>query len=48
MLKKIPTFAYWVLLAMVVVAVPLACSSSSSDSTDAHSESAASDATNPG
>ena len=50
MLKKIPSFVYWMLLAVVVTAVPLACSSSSSSTTptDAHSESAPTDSTSPG
>jgi hypothetical protein len=48
MLKKIPTFVYWMLLAVVVTAVPLACSSSDSNSTDANSEKGSSPATNPG
>lgn len=48
-MKLIPTFVYWMLLAVAVTAVPLACSSSSSnDSTDANSEGTAHPATNPG
>jgi hypothetical protein len=38
MTKKIPAFALWFLLALVTVAIPLACSSSSSDNTDAASD----------
>jgi hypothetical protein len=48
MLKKIPTFVYWMLLAVVVTAVPLACSSSDSTSPDANSEAGGSTMTNPG
>gem|GEM_PF-5940544 len=36
MFKKIPTFAFWMLLAVVAVVVPVACSSNGdSTSTDA-------------
>ncbi len=47
MFKKIPTLAIWLFLAVVVIAVPLACSSSS-DSPDGNSEKSAVDMTSAG
>jgi hypothetical protein len=47
MFKKIPTLAIWLFLAVVVVAVPLACSSSS-DTPDANSEKSSADMTSAG
>jgi hypothetical protein len=47
MFKKIPTLAMWLFLAVVVIAVPLACSSSS-DSPDANSDKVAADMTSAG
>jgi hypothetical protein len=35
MFKKIPAFALWMMLALAVALVPLACSSSSSTTPDA-------------
>lgn len=47
MFKKIPTLAIWLFLGVVMIAVPLACSSSS-DSNDANSDKAPSDMTSAG
>jgi hypothetical protein len=41
MTKKIPAFALWLVLAVVTVAIPLACSSSSTDTIDAAPDKAA-------
>ena len=41
MMTKIPALAIWFMLALVTVAIPVACSSSTSDGTDAAAEKAA-------
>jgi hypothetical protein len=48
MFKKIPSFAVWLILAVVAITVPLACGSSTDDNTDGHSDRAAVDMTSPG
>lgn len=48
MLKKIPTFAVWFILAVIATAVPIACGSTSSDNNDGPSDKAPSDMTSAG